>query len=354
MNNNAQAYIAVVSFPTSLEELRDLTDNDYYMDMELIVLGKDVRYTAPKWAAKGDIIFFYHAKSAIVKIRNLKKQAQGQKDGEKLMEYLDMAEKLYRLYGGRIFTIARVGDDPEVVKDKRENLHWRGDVYAKVADYALLKNPVSKDDFEQYVKLAQQRTITPVLGADFENLKKLILKDNDVPYLKDMHAVPIPLKDISPKNWLSVSYNYRRRFYLEMQFRKFYTDYFLKFLGDKKSIYSECVCYKNGKMSGYADNCILIGGKYIPVEIKLNISSEKDLNTQLEKYCFVERIKLSKDKDAYTDSIHQNNVLVLDVNGIYVYYNETKTMRVIEKLDNIRCEYDIRKIRNTIKSILEV
>lgn len=29
MNNNVQAYIAVVSFPTSIEELRDLTDNDY-------------------------------------------------------------------------------------------------------------------------------------------------------------------------------------------------------------------------------------------------------------------------------------------------------------------------------------
>lgn len=153
MNNNVQAYIAVVSFPTSLEELRDLTDNDYYMDMELIVLGKDVSYTAPKWAAKGDIIFFYHAKSAIVKIRSLKKQAIGQKDEDKLMEYLDIAEKLYRLYGGRIFTIARVGDNPEVVKDERENLHWRGDVYAKVVDYALLKNPVSKDDFEQYVSM---------------------------------------------------------------------------------------------------------------------------------------------------------------------------------------------------------
>ena len=354
MKNNVQAYIAVVSFPTSIEELRDLTDNDYYMDMEEILLEHDVNYTAPKWAAIGDIIFFYHAKSAIVKIRSLKKQSIGQKDEDKLMEYLDLAEKIYKACGGSIFCVARVGDNPEIIKDNRENLHWRGDVYAKVVDYALLKNPVIKDTFEQYIKLAQQRTITPVLGEDFENLKNLIIKDNDVSYLKDAHAVPMPIKDISPKNWLSVSYNYRRRFYLEMQFRKFYVDYFLKALGDRRSIFSECVCYKSGKRSGYADNCILINGKYIPVEIKLNINTEKDLIGQLEKYCHVERIKLNKDKEVGNDMAYQDNVLVIDVNGLYIYDNKSANLRIIENLGNIKCEYDIRKLRETIKTMLEV
>ena len=354
VKNNVQAYIAVVSFPTSIEELRYFTDNDYYMDMEEIMLGHDVNYTAPKWAAKGDIIFFYHAKSAIVKIRSLKKQVVGQKDEDKLMEYLDLAEKIYKACGESIFCVARVGDNPEIIKDDRENLHWRGDVYAKVSDYALLKNPVSKNVFEQYIKLAQQRTITPVLGEDFENLKNLILKDNDVPYLKTAHAVPVPLKDISPKNWLSVSYDYRRRFYLEMQFRKFYADYFLKALGDRRSLFSECVCYKNGKRSGYADNCILFHGKYISVEIKLNINTEKDLSGQLEKYCHTERIKLSKDKEVGSDMVYQNNALVLDVNGLYIYDCELSNLRKIENLDNIKCEYDIRKLRETVKSVLEV
>ena len=354
MKNNVQAYIAVVSFPTGIEELRDLTDNDYYMDMEEIILGHDVNYTAPKWAAKGDIIFFYHAKSAIVKIRSLKKQATGQKDKDKLMEYLDLAEKIYKACGGSIFCVARVGNNPEIIKDDRENLHWRGDVYAKVADYALLKKPVSKDAFEQYIKLAQQRTITPILGKDFENLKNLILKDNDVPYLKTAHAVPISLKDISPKNWLSVSYDYRRRFYLEIQFRKFYADYFLKTLGDGRGIYSECVCYKSGKRSGYADNCILVNGKYIPVETKLNINAEKDLIRQLEKYCRTERIKLNKDKEVGDNMVYQNNVLVIDVNGLYIYDYKEKNLRIIENLDNIKCEYDIRKLRENVKLMLEV
>ena len=354
MENNVQAYIAVVSFPTSIEELRYFTDNDYYMDMEEIMLGHDVNYTAPKWATKGDIIFFYHAKSAIVKIRSLKKQASGQKDEDKLMEYLDLAEKIYKACGGNIFCVARVGDDPEIKNDGRENLHWRGDIYAKVVDYMLLKKPISKDIFEQYIKLAQQRTITPVLGEDFENLKRLILKDNDVHYLENSHAVPIPLKDISPKNWLSVSYDYRRRFYLEIQFRKFYVDYFLKVLSDRRSIFSECVCYKGGKRSGYADNCILINGKYIPVEIKLNISTEKNLKAQLCKYCQAEKIKLNKEKEVSNDMSYQDNVLILDVNGLYIYDHKANDVKMIGNLDNIKCEYDIRKLRETVKSILEV
>lgn len=356
MNNNVQAYIAVVSFPTSIEELRDLTDGNYYMDMELIILGKDVSYTAPKWAAKNDIIFFYHAKSAIVKIRSLKKKAVGQDDEDKLIEYLDLAEKIYDLYGGSIFCVARVGDNPEVEENEdREHLHWKGNIYAKVSDYKLLKNPVSKNDFEKYIKLAQQRTITPVLGEDFENLKKLILKNNDsISYLENSHAVPIPLKDISPSNWLSVSYNYRRRFYLEMQFRKFYVDYFLKSLGDRKKIYSECTCYKGGKRSGYADNFILINRKYMPVEIKLNIQTEKNLTVQLEKYCQTDCVELDKNTEISKEQIYQDKVLAIDINGIYLYDHKSHDMNRIENLDNIKCEYDIRKLRETIKRLLEV
>lgn len=353
MINNVQAYIAIVSFPTSIEELRDITDNDYYMDMEEIILGNDVNYTAPKWATKNDIIFFYHAKSAITRIRNLKKKAHGQKDEDKLIEYLDLAEEIYRKYGGCIFCIARVGDGPEVIKDDRENLHWRGNIYANIVDNAVLQKPVNKTVFEQYIKLAQQRTITPVLGEDFENLKKLILKDNNVSYLENAHAIPMPLKDISAKNWISVSYNYRRRFYLEMQFRKFYVDYFLKSLGDERKIYSECVCYKNKNRSGYVDNCILFDKRYIPVEVKLNINSEKDLIYQLEKYCNTEKIKLDKDKEISSSQACQSNVIVIDINGLYIYSHKTSQISLIENLDNVKCEYDIRALKSSIRKHLK-
>lgn len=355
MINNVQAYIAAVSFPTSIEELRYFTDNDYYMDMESILLGHNVSFTAPKWAVKGDIIFFYHTKSAIIKIRNLKKQAAGEGDEDKLMEYLDMAEKIYKAFGGCIFCVARVGENPKIYNDEREDLHWKGDIYAAIADNVLLKYPVSKDEFEKYVKLAQQRTITPVFGKDYDNLKNLILQKNDpIQYLKNSKAVPVPLKDISPKNWLSMSYDYRRRFYLEMQFRKFYVDYFLKTLGDKRKIYSECTCYKNKKRSGYADNFIFINEKYMPVEIKLNIQAEKDLKLQLEKYCGIDFAKLDKNTEIDSRYLYRDKVLLMDVNGLYIYDHNTGDIRLIEILDNIKREYDIRRLKEQVKQLLEV
>lgn len=98
----------------------------------------------------------------------------------------------------------------------------------------------------------------------------------------------------------------------------------------------------------------MVHGKYIPAEIKLNINTEKDLMEQLEKYCHTERIKLNKDKEVGDDMVHQNNVLVLDVNGLYMYDHTLANLRIIESLDNIKCEYDIRKLREIVKSILEV
>ena len=75
-----QSYIANVSFPTSLEEMEELVNGEYYMDMEVLLLFDDASFTAPKWATKGDIVFFYHAKSAITKIRHLKSSLEKEKD----------------------------------------------------------------------------------------------------------------------------------------------------------------------------------------------------------------------------------------------------------------------------------
>ena len=92
-----QSYIANVSFPTSLEEMEELVNGEYYMDMEALLLFDDASFTAPKWAAKGDIVFFYHAKSAITKIRHLKSLLK--KEKEKYKQTYDEIEKLVSYQG---------------------------------------------------------------------------------------------------------------------------------------------------------------------------------------------------------------------------------------------------------------
>lgn len=358
MKNNVQAYIAVVSFCTTLEELKYLTENNYYMDMELIMLFDEVDYTSPKWAAKGDIVFFYHAKSAITKIRHLRSLAikennKYKKEYDRFMEYLNTAEMIYEKCGGSIFSVGKVSGKPEVEENEtRENLHWKSNIYAPIDNITFLNRPILKSEFEQFVKLSAQQTITPVLGEDFENLKNLILKYNDVSFIENCQASPISLKEISNSNWIRISQEYRRKFYLEIQFRKFYVDYFLKSIGDRKIIYSECTCIKSGKRTGYVDNVIVLKGKYIPVEIKLNINAEKSLTKQLNKYCNVDQIKLGK-SIIEKNNILQDKVVLIDTDGIYIYYFNDKSIHLVKNLDNIKCDYDIRKLKAKLIHIME-
>ena len=71
-----QAYISNISFPDSLDEVRDYAN---FFDIETILTGgnedgyeeREVEWTAPKWCKKGDVVFFMHAKTANSKIRKL-------------------------------------------------------------------------------------------------------------------------------------------------------------------------------------------------------------------------------------------------------------------------------------------
>ena len=355
-----QSYIANVSFPTSLEEMEELVNGEYYMDMEALLLFNDAKFTAPKWAAKGDIVFFYHAKSAITKIRHLKSLLKNESDKYKqvydeIVEYLETAEKIYKRYGGTIFAVGTVCEELEIVKDDpREHLHWRSNIYAPINNIINLDFPVDKVKFEEYVKLSMQRTITPVPGTAFNGLRKLVLRYNDVPFIEDCEASPIPLKDINDKNWMEVAKEYKRRFFLEIQFRKFYVDYLLKSLSDTKKIYSECSCWKNDVHPGFADNFITMNKKYLAVEVKLNIDTERNIENQLEKYSFCDMVKLDKNTAIYKNDIHQAHVLVIDMNKICIYDSTSKTMQKFADLDSLKCMYDVKKLRNEIIKIMEV
>lgn len=354
-----QSYIANVSFPTSIEEMEELVNGGYYMSMEALLLFDDTKFTAPKWAAKGDIVFFYHAKSAITKIRHLKSLLKNEKDKYKqtydeIEEYLETAEKIYKKYGGTIFAVGTVCEELEIVKDDpREHLHWKGNIYAPINNITRLDFPVDKTKFEEYVKLSMQRTITPVPGTAFNGIKKLVLRYNDVPFIENCEASLMPLKDITDKNWMTIAKEYKRRFFLEIQFRKFYVDYLLKSLSDTKKIYSECSCWKNDAHTGFADNFITMNKKYLAVEVKLNIDTERDIQNQLEKYSFCNMVKLDKKTTIYKKDIHQSYVLVIDMNKICIYNSTSKTMLKFADLDSLKCMYDVKKLRNEIIKIME-
>lgn len=59
--------------------------------------------------------------------------------------------------------------------------------------------------------------------------------------------------------------------------------------------------------------------KYLAVEVKLNINTERNIENQLEKYSFCDTVKLDKNTVIYKDDIHQAHVFVIDMRQVCIY-----------------------------------
>lgn len=357
---SVQSYIATVSFPNSIEEFAYIADNDCYFDTETVLdRVDDMEFTAPKWATKNDIVFFYHSKVSKAHIGKIRTEITKNKDKyasnyEKYMDYLDIASNIFNSIGGKIFAVGRVEGSPFYFETKEERkVHWASRVYAKIKDIVVLEYPIDFCKFNEDIKISMWTAITPVLGNDFEKLKQIVLRWNEnIDYLENSKAVPIPLKDITEKNWIETTYDFRKNFCLEAQFRRYYIDYLLKILSDKKKVYKECVCYSDEKKTGYADYFVLINNKYIPVEVKLNINASQSLNKQMVKYCNANNIKLNKDKEISKNQIWNDKCIVIDVYRIGIYERKNDGILYLENLDNIKSFNDILKLKGKIKQYL--
>ncbi|MDE5892721.1 MAG: hypothetical protein K2H45_07365, partial [Acetatifactor sp.] len=220
---NVQAIINNISFPKSIDELEWFIKEHGCFNVEDVLYDEIIEWTVPKWILPNDIVFFFHAKTAIQIIRRLENELVKNKemyDYGILMDGLRHARKLYDLYGGKIFAVSRVIGAPFYVEEEGELVHWRGRIYAKIGDIQILENPVDISNFSDFIMISRQSAITAVLGENFEKLKKIVSAFNKVPnYFLDSKANPIPLNTINNKNWLKLTQEYRRSFFLEIQFR---------------------------------------------------------------------------------------------------------------------------------------
>ena len=371
---NVQSFINNISFPATLEELIDYHDDGLY-DVEKVLAGDETSWTAPRWCKIGDIVFFMHTKqSALLRIRDLSKNLEAEQwkysdeEYEKLQEWLEHGKEIHKKYGGKIFAIARVAGEPEIEEeedddDNEENENFSDEganvdyhhligIYADMDNFYLLQTPVDISEFRDFIQIAMQGTITAVFGDAFEKLKKLIISKNpDVPeYFREAEAVQMPLAKINRENWIELGGLYRREFFLELQFKKYYVNYFLSALGDNKTFFHDCRCQKAGMEDAFVDNVIRFNKKYIPVEIKLNIDSEENLLGELQKYCNNGAVYSRRDNGKLLPfkKFYANNVLVFDTENIYLYDNRYDDIRCLINLDDIKTESDIQVFREKL------
>ena len=326
-----QSFITNMTTPTCLDELYD-TYFKYHdvpiLPDKLLYSEKDepTDWTVPRWAKIGDIVFFMFAKcSSLQHLRNIRREfelRQDEFDYEKsvwLKFWLYHGLEMHRLYGGRIFAIGRVVGQPYGWEPSGQ--HWKSTIYAHIDDIVLLKCPVHLSEFQDFITISRQTAITGVFGQDFASLMALIENNNKLPITyRNLSAELCSLAEIAKHNWFEVSKKYRLHFFNESQFRAYCVDYFLREFGDIKTYYAEVSCYSFDKVRGFVDNLVKWRGKWLPVEVKLNVLLEQDICGQCMKYVHTDYMKKNERLFGH-DTLYNDCVLVVDTNGFYLYKN---------------------------------
>jgi hypothetical protein len=350
------AHINNISFPKTIEQLEDfIYEHGCYNVEDVINEAVDgyTIWTVPRSSVVGDIVLYFHAKTAIQWIRKLETATRAldptMHDQKLLVEWLQRARELYSLYGGKIFAIGRIGSRPEKEELEFQN-HWSGRVYADVKDLYLLETPIDISEFNSFILVSRQSAITPLPSKEFEKLKALIKSKNcDVPkWFLESRIGDNMLSKVNQNNFLEITNLYRKRFPLEINFRSYYVDYFLKTLSGK-NVYRECQCHTVRTPLARVDNVFEFDGKRILLEVKLNIALEGDLISQLYQYIFADYIILSNIPNNITTDFEKDFMFVIDVYSMYKYNVKSNKLTRIFDLDEIKSKDDIiTHMRNAI------
>ncbi len=357
--NEVQAFIANISFPKTLDEFLFFLEDNFHFNVDDILKEKYLEWTAPRWSKINDVVFFMHSKTAISTITKLRTEYLNNKNHYKpkqqalIEKGIEHAIDNYRKYGGKIYAIGRIVQ-PTIYDDfyrDEVKLHWRGRIYAPISDLIVLENPIDISEFNSFIFISRQSSITGVFGKEFEQLKKLILSKNKTKkYFSDSISTALPIKDINQNNWMNISMKFRREFFLESQFRSYYTDYLLAEITDKK-VYRECACKTKNKPDYFVDNVIVIKNHPLLVEIKLNINNEKDLVGQMKKYCDCEDVVI---RDCKIKNFIRSKAIIIDTCGIYMYYNTTKNIKKIYDLNQLNSTNEINNLRAILIDLLHL
>ncbi|MDD7350708.1 MAG: hypothetical protein PUG90_00775 [Clostridia bacterium] len=341
------AHINNISFPKTIEGLeRFIYEHGRYNVEDIIQESIDgyTEWTVPRYSAIGDIVLFFHAKTAIQWIRKLETALKSLDDNKHniplLKGWLNRARYLYSLYGGKIFAIGRICNPPQKEDDyidMSDTLHWKSRIFAGISDLVLLENPIDIAEFKSFILISRQSGITPLPSTEFQKLKEIIVsKNKNLPdYYINSKIGSYNLSKVNINNFLESTLNFRTRFLLEADFRSYYVDYFLRTIAGNK-FYRECRCYTPSNPLARVDNIFMHNGKYILLEVKLNINIEHNLQQQLDQYITADFINLDNNFSDNITDFERQYMYVIDMYTLYKYIPKSKELIVVSMLDDLK------------------
>jgi hypothetical protein len=299
-----QSYICSVTFPETIEGVTDMLRQNESIesratDIDLLLKsGRIPRlfWTAPKWIAAGDVVFFYHTHRARLRSARLLAETRRNHPRKKgLVEILERSRNFADLYGGKIFACASIAGPVEKLPGNKK--HFASPHFAPIRDVFLFGAPLAQSEFNDCVKIGRS-TVTPLYDRELTGLKKLLSAGNELPdYLREAASARAGFANLNAKNWASISCSRDARFLHEAQLRAYWLDYFLKELKDKgSSVLEECECFRGPKNTGRSDYFVKIHGRWFPVEAKLKVSDDGAVLRQVAKYTGVDKFVPTKGK----------------------------------------------------------
>lgn len=343
-----QAHISNISFPNDIDALEVFIYEHSLYNIESILNGDGRVWTVPRNSKLGDIVFFFHAKTAISRITSLVSRVRELSDysehnKEYLLEWLERARQLYKKYGGKIFAVGRIVSPPEYIYISDDDpYHFHGRIYADIGDIVCLDTPISIEQFNSFITVSRHSAITPLPLSEFNRLKEIIFSSNsNCPYyLLNAKVGNFDLSRINKSNYLIATKDCRCRFLYEADYRSYFVDYLLVEISDNK-FYRECYCYSEEKPHGIVDNVFLYNGKYYLLEVKLNISIERDLCGQLNQYVSADYLYLLNHEKPLYD-FERANMYVIDTNSLYKYDTKSQVLQELLRLDEVTTIDDVK------------
>jgi hypothetical protein len=330
------------------------------MDLLLNFRAGDVLYwTAPKWIAKGDIVFFYHTNRAIQRTRKLLREVESNFPRKrKLLNLLERSRQTAELYGGKIFACGAVAGSVERIQGHKK--HFVSPHFAPLNYIFVFNSPLTQSRFADHVRIGRT-TITSLFKREFTGIKKLLAGQNVLPdYFQNAAHNGDAFKEVTARNWGSISCSANAKFTHEAQLRVYWLDYFFRELKDKgTSLLEECECYRESTNTGRADYFVKIHGRWLPVEAKLNIADGKAARRQAAKYTnvdkFVPKKGICRDKTFKIDATPM--CLLVDRSGIYFVSSKNEFINCGSDYPVLRREKltgeGVNEIRNAIKTSLK-
>lgn len=322
-----RACITNVTFPAEPNELLTMLDKNErklgrrVTDLESLLQfskGTEDEWTAPRYMRAGDILLFYHGVSAQDRIATLQRRI-GESD-RGLAQVLARNAKHAENYAGKLFGCAEVIGPAQYEAPAGEDSHFKGRSFAPFKDVVLFKQPLPLAQFPTSLSIKRGVALTPVEGQSFIELKARLARDNRLPaFLEAARPGGIDFPHVTADSWRRISCAEDKRFSNESEVRSYLIDYLLDEIKDPGSPrLHECDCFHNEgeTLSGIADYFIQLGGRWLPVEAKLNIHAERDILDQVQRY--INLAYFYGPRRQRHDVPNQSDCLVIDQAGLYL------------------------------------